>query len=183
MLINISSGIRSTGAPLEESEHGKPSHHSPVLPKSPQTDSEISPQVLKMAKTTPFHNAQGSYNWIVLVAVETTQYQTWPTHFLSRSLRRISSRALRWWLLRAQNSNFTLILRQLKSGAKLWASELRSGLSGMESSITHFCISFIQTILSLSIIVSFKKDHEIIKRLKSLRNCPQLHLLKALSFW
>ena len=60
-VINIFSGISSTGTPLEESEHGQPSHHSPVLPKSPQTDSEISPQVLKMAKTTPYHNAPGSY--------------------------------------------------------------------------------------------------------------------------
>ena len=59
--INIFSGISSTGAPLEESEHGQSSHHSPVLPKSPQTDSEISPQVLKMVKTIPFHNARGSY--------------------------------------------------------------------------------------------------------------------------
>ena len=61
MIINISSGNSSTGTPLEESEHGQPSHHSPVLPKSPQTDSEISPQVLKMAKNFPFHNARGSY--------------------------------------------------------------------------------------------------------------------------
>ena len=61
LVINIFSGISSTGAPLEEFEHGQSSHHSPVLPKSPQTDSEISPQVLKMAKTTPYHNAPGSY--------------------------------------------------------------------------------------------------------------------------
>ena len=60
LVINIFSGISSTGAPLEESEHGQPSHHSPVLPKSPQTDSEISPQVLKMVKTIPFHNSSGS---------------------------------------------------------------------------------------------------------------------------
>ena len=60
-MINIFSGISSTGTPLEESEHGQPSHHSSLLPKSPQTDSEISPQVLKMAKTIPFYNAPGSY--------------------------------------------------------------------------------------------------------------------------
>ena len=61
LVINIFGGISSTGAPLEEFEHGQSSHHSPVLPKSPQTDSEISPQVLKKAKTIPFHDARGSY--------------------------------------------------------------------------------------------------------------------------
>ena len=118
-MINIFSGIYSIGTPLEESEHGQPSHHSPVLPKSPQTDSEISPQVLKMAKTTPYHNAPGSYqlNCFSGRGDDTVPNLT-DSLFVKIFEKNKFSRIEVGDGEDAKNSKFAFILRQLKSGAK-----------------------------------------------------------------